>query len=285
MTFNRTIFNELNSKDNAIIKSNVKQFEGQLEASGLSIKVPINGVENYTINHINYKVKPGEFLLVNKGEQISCHLDSKTSVESMCIYLNYDVYQSIIDTLSNSYTLDHQDNGNSKHLLSDKYYLENCDLSNMIKQLAQCKNLYDLTEEDYITISERLAKHQMQQFQMVNSLGALHTNTKIELLKRLRTAKAFINDNYYKNIMLSDISEASYLSKYHLLRSFKDVYKTTPYKALQNRRIEKAKMLLALGESIQDTALKCGFNDRRSFSRVFKKSEGITPLKFQYHSS
>ncbi len=280
MTFTSSTFKTINSKKNVAIRSALNEFESTVDSSGLSIKVPINGIENYKVDNKNFQIKPGNFLLVNKGQEVACKLDSKKVIESICIYLDNDIYLEILERAVAKHQLDLKFSKEEANVISDKYFIMDCPLSKTLSSFALMNNMDALTEEDYILITEKLAFHQLDQKQMISSIDALNYITKTELLKRLRSAKSFIFENYSKNLNLDDISQASCLSKYHLLRSFKDVYNITPYQALLDRRINKAKEMLQSGDTIQDVAIKCGFNDRRSFSRVFKKVNGKTPSTY-----
>lgn len=53
---------------------------------------------------------------------------------------------------------------------------------------------------------------------------------------------------------------------------------------LQTLRVEEAKRLLAQGFSVQDTAMRSGFSNTRTFSRIFTKYTGVTPGKYDRKS-
>lgn len=54
---------------------------------------------------------------------------------------------------------------------------------------------------------------------------------------------------------------------------------------LQEYRIEKAKVLLSVGEySVTETAFGCGFNDSNYFSTVFRKRVGVSPREYRRRS-
>ena len=51
---------------------------------------------------------------------------------------------------------------------------------------------------------------------------------------------------------------------------------------LTNMRLEKAKKLLvSTALSVAEIAEQCGYSDYRVFTKVFKKTEGITPSQFR----
>ena len=52
--------------------------------------------------------------------------------------------------------------------------------------------------------------------------------------------------------------------------------------AIHQRRMRNAKRLLAEGhESIEEVARRCGFDDCGYFRRIFKRTEGMTPVAFR----
>ncbi|GAB4519691.1 MAG: AraC family transcriptional regulator [Allomuricauda sp.] len=279
MMFNEKHFLELNSKRNVAIKSSVDKFESVVNSSGLSIKVPIDGNEHYSLGNQYHKVKPGQFLVVNQGEPIRCTLDSDKAIESICIYLDMEMYLEILETVQT------QEKGRFQRryyneVVSDKYYLDNCGLSTILKRIKAYSDPKRLNEEDFILLTEQLVAHQEHQKQLLANINALNPATRMELLRRLRKAKSFIFENFKTDISLEQIAKESCLSKYHLLRSFKDVYGLTPYQALLKRRIDMGAQYLNHGYSVQDAAIKSGFGDRRSFSRVFKNMNGTSPTNF-----
>ncbi len=281
MDFNVNTFKEVNGRQNYIVKSQLFEFHSDVESSGLSIKLPQTGVEIYNADGKEYKIKGGEFLVVNKGQDVNVDLESKELVESICIYLNSQIYSDIFESLKTQENLDFEVCSHQNFVQTEKYFIQDCGLSAILSSIATGKDFSAFGEEEFILIAEKLAHHQAHQQNLIRKIKAHNYITKTEMMKRLRIAKSFIFDNYSKDINLDLIAQISCLSKYHLLRSFKDVYHVTPYQALLERRINVATNELKKDFSIEDVAVRCGFSDRRSFSRVFKKFEGLTPSTFQ----
>lgn len=280
MIFNSKIFKDLNNKtENFAVRSTLNNFNSEIEHSALSIKLPINGIENYKINHTDYKLSSKNFLIVNKGEQIECNVNSTKLVDSVCIYLDKALYNSIQNTIYEINTLEEKADENYYDFHSGMHYLHNDDLSLTLKALKQVNNLDLLNEEFYVFFIESLISHQTLYKKALFSINAVNFKTKVELFRRLQKAKAYIYDSYAQNISLDTISKASNLSKYHLLRSYKQLFNVTPHQDLTQRRIEKSKEFLMQNRSIEEVTFLCGFNNRRSFSRTFKKLTGFSPKK------
>jgi AraC-like DNA-binding protein len=91
----------------------------------------------------------------------------------------------------------------------------------------------------------------------------------------------YIENNYNANLNLDLLSNAQYVSKYHLLRLFKKYYGQTPRQYLIDKRIEKSKEQLKNGLSVTETCFAVGFESLSSFSALFKTKTGKSPTEFQ----
>lgn len=101
------------------------------------------------------------------------------------------------------------------------------------------------------------------------------------------SAKDYIRDNYAQEITLQEIAEHVHHNSNYLIRLFKKVDQTTPMDYLNLVRIQQAQMLLASDKfTISQVSLMAGFNSTSYFSKIFKKTTGITPSEYkaQIHS-
>lgn len=104
---------------------------------------------------------------------------------------------------------------------------------------------------------------------------------KSHVANHLIRAKRFIDQNFCENIDLETISDFSFLSKFHFIRSFKKCYGKTPHQYLTEKRIQLAKQLLLSKCSVAETCYHIGFDSTTSFAAFFKKYVGISPSAFQ----
>ena len=92
----------------------------------------------------------------------------------------------------------------------------------------------------------------------------------------------YLKTNYAQYIKLSDVAELVHRHPTTLIRSFKSEYGVTPMKALNSIRIEKAKgLLLQTSLSCEAIAERVGFDSSSYFSKIFKKSTGLSPRAFK----
>lgn len=95
-------------------------------------------------------------------------------------------------------------------------------------------------------------------------------------------AKGFIYTAYDTPISVADIANHVAVHPVHLERVFKKITRETINQFLTRVRIEKAKMLLAKTDiNIIEICDYVGIGSRQYFSYIFKKSEGITPIRYR----
>lgn len=90
---------------------------------------------------------------------------------------------------------------------------------------------------------------------------------------------SFIENNYEKNIGVSDIATTLHINRSYLSRLYKAKRGITIKKAIQERRLAAARKHIDNKKSVSETAFQCGFQDPLYFSKVYKKKYGISPSK------
>jgi AraC-like DNA-binding protein len=89
---------------------------------------------------------------------------------------------------------------------------------------------------------------------------------------------AYIEERVADDIPLATLAELARLSPYHFSRSFKHSFGMPPHRYHANRRIERAKRLLANRElSVTAIALDVGFSETSTFTAAFHRLTGQTP--------
>ena len=92
----------------------------------------------------------------------------------------------------------------------------------------------------------------------------------------------YLFENYAQSITLDELSQRFSISKFHLLRTFRQHLGLTPNEYLQNIRITKAKELLRTTNlAVSMIANMVGIDSTSYFIAAFKKQEGITPHKYR----
>ncbi|HBH1325755.1 TPA: AraC family transcriptional regulator [Clostridioides difficile] len=144
-----------------------------------------------------------------------------------------------------------------------------------------------LQELHYIIMEEELDfKKEELFFFLIEQLIEEHTepnlqsnleNTNIEI----QAVCDYLENNYAEHIVLDELSTIAGMNKYSLLRNFTKLKGITPYRYLENIRVNKAKKLLEKGVEPIDAAIQTGFVDQSHFTNFFKNFIGLTPKQYQ----
>lgn len=104
--------------------------------------------------------------------------------------------------------------------------------------------------------------------------------------RRLMRARDFIEDCYSRPVDLNQIAREACLSRFHFLRLFRKTFDKTPHQYLTERRIERAKDLLAASDlSVTEICFEVGFESLGSFSTLFHRTVGHPPTHYRTHTS
>ncbi|MBR9853078.1 MAG: AraC family transcriptional regulator [Algicola sp.] len=102
----------------------------------------------------------------------------------------------------------------------------------------------------------------------------------VELMALMENNKPYLN----ADLQLDDIAQMMNISRHHASQLINDYCHQSFYEFVNGYRVEYAKhLLLDMNKalSIEDVAFQCGFNNRVSFYRSFKKCEGVSPTEFR----
>ncbi|WP_234497739.1 helix-turn-helix domain-containing protein [Vibrio maritimus] len=97
----------------------------------------------------------------------------------------------------------------------------------------------------------------------------------------IRQSKAFMEAHHAESIDLDDLAKAAFMSRFHYIRVFKQLYGVTPRNYLRDMRISKAKLYLKQGRTITDVCLAVGYESVATFSNTFKKCTSMSPREYQ----
>ncbi|MCI5868866.1 MAG: response regulator [Dorea sp.] len=125
--------------------------------------------------------------------------------------------------------------------------------------------------------------------------GACIDNLKISLFERRITKEPeeqeertitlltrYLQEHMAEELSLSVLAEQFYLNPQYISQLFKNEIGVGFLTYLTNIRMEKAKkLLLSKSYSIAEVAEQSGYGDYRVFTKVFKKTEGITPSQYR----
>lgn len=177
------------------------------------------------------------------------------------------------------------DNLNNKNFLFPKFM----DLSiglreEIIKIMKNTITLYD---------SDTLGRELKIKSNLYELIFLLYTNKEfiipessstyhnIPQLSYVKDTIVFMENNYATPITIEDLERNINISKYYLIKLFKQITGETPIVYLRNLRIDISKDFLAQGFSVTETALMSGFNNVSYYIRHFKEINHVSPKEYR----
>lgn len=98
----------------------------------------------------------------------------------------------------------------------------------------------------------------------------------------MQNVKNYLEQNYQERITLDILSEIFYINKFYLTRLFRAQFGISVNNYLMQVRLSHAKdMLCSSDMSVKNIGHICGVGNANYFTRMFKKSEGMTPGEYR----
>ncbi|MEZ4849672.1 MAG: AraC family ligand binding domain-containing protein [Bacteroidia bacterium] len=182
------------SSDNQIIYSRLRKVDRKVVNKGISIKYVIEGEESYRVNHQSYKVKSGEYLIINEGREVQCSLESDHPVEGLWIHLSKDlieeVYREIKSSLPDSKGIRLLDPAGKLELCEHVFTAQDSFLGKQLEALGESTRQHPhqpVREVNQVArnLAEGLVRSQWRVYQQINRLTSAKLSTKKELYRRL----------------------------------------------------------------------------------------------------
>jgi AraC-like DNA-binding protein len=99
----------------------------------------------------------------------------------------------------------------------------------------------------------------------------------------MRRVREHVEVHLSESMDLAELAGVAGLSVYHFARAFKQSTGVAPHHYLVQRRIERAREMLARSElPLSEIALAAGFSDQSHLARLFRQMLGITPGQFRW---
>ncbi|HXB09801.1 MAG TPA: AraC family transcriptional regulator, partial [Puia sp.] len=129
---------------------------------------------------------------------------------------------------------------------------------------------------------EDLLMKNQDAYRLSQNVQAVKASTRLEIFKRISTARDWMDAHFAADISLEDIGAVAAMNSQHFLRMFKQVYSITPRQYIIDLRLHKAKELLEGTDlTINEICQAIGFESVFSFSVLFKNRFGIPPSVFR----
>lgn len=267
------------------------EFSREMQGT-LSIKCVFGGEEVYKVKGEQFRITPQRFLVLNCGRRYTSRVEKGKHPESLCLFFHprfvEGALQSLVEPEDHLLDMPFDDFGQPIRFVEQLYAADSMIFPRLLHLRSRMLNRKEvgisqewLNQEFHQLLGLLMGSHRDIARRM-RTLNVMRPATRLELYRRLELARAFIQENYTRRILLSDIASAAFLSSYYLLRMFRQVYQETPHQYMTKLRIERAAYLLAhTDSSVTDICLDLGFDSPNTFSLLFRRYQGVSPRGYR----
>lgn len=241
------------------------------------IVILIDGDLTYYIEGKAYILKPWDILFVNKNEIHKPVVNPDKYYERIVIWLNPDFmakYAQGNNNLLKCFEVAIKNNYNLLRLNMKSIEI----IKNLIQDIQNCNNSNEFGSE---ILKESLF---VQLMVLMNRLFLnSDKNRDIEDIQYDKTIEGvlnYINSNLENDLSIDTIASEFFISKYYLMRKFKNQIGSSIHNYVVQKRLILARSLISDGLSMSSVCSRCGFNDYSSFVRAFKKVYGVSPSNY-----
>lgn len=228
----------------------------------------LSGKAAYHIEGKSYYLKPWDILLVNRHAIHKPEIDFSVPYERFVLWIRDDIkstellrcFQKAIDRSYNLIRLDSDTQEKLKQLL---YELE--------AALKDEKFGSELLGSALFTQFMVYVNRIFLEKQYIYDARSYSSDSQIEELLR------YINHNLTEDLSIETLARKYYLSKYHMMRKFKEETGYTIHNYIISKRLLLARTKISEGAPILKAAQLSGFSDYTTFSRAYKKQFGTAP--------
>lgn len=153
-------------------------------------------------------------------------------------------------------------------------------------EFKYCQQALRLGAKEYLLKPVRSSDILQMVIRAADELFGAQENTQTELSEEknhlVELAKEYVEEHYYKNLMLADVAQKVGISAGYLSTLFQRELSKGFVDYLNEIRIEHACTYLQQNYlKTYEIAYKVGFKDEKYFSKVFKKMKGQSPSEYR----
>jgi AraC family transcriptional regulator len=256
----------------------VKDFHGPL-----SIKSVMRGEVLWIVEGRSLAVDSSAFLVLNEGQPYSMEIDAPRPLETCCAFFRNGFVESVAQDAVSSLesSLDEPFRAAPRVQFLSRLHTDGTrsilpHLWSLAERCAQ--QLQPISfEEDFLILSKSLLSLYREITEQVARVPAARASTREELFRRLQVAREYLHGSLNRRISLEEVAREACVSRYHLHRAFRRVFRQTPHAYVTSLRLSRAYSYLEAGRPVTDVAMDVGFSSLSSFTRLFRSRYAVPP--------
>lgn len=256
----------------------------------LSIKCMYGGVGRYVDDegHV-YSVDDDSYLILNRGNGYSVEKNTRTPMETFCIFLPDDLTAGVASDLTRAMDArladPEPDGARGFNLIEHRHPHEGAVARRIatIRRATVAEQIDDeWLEEAMLELAASLVAAEKTVRTRIARLPWMRAATRRELYRRIHVARDHMHAYLAEPFSLVVAARAAGLSPYHFLRAFRTILGTTPRAYVTAERVARARRLLEhTALSVTEIAAETGYESLPSFITLFRSRTGLTPAQYR----
>ena len=227
------------------------------------------GKGSYSVEDQRYQIQDGDVLLIEKQKIHRPELEKDSVYERSIIYIAPEFLKYFS---TQECDLEEIFESKTGHILRTKNNPKVFDLLGRFEQELSKSGFGNDVMSNLMLVQILIEIGRMIHKQRMDLSNAVMTeNTRVlELMK-------YMDRHLTEDLSIEQIADEFYLSKYHMMRLFRQETGQSMYEYLTLRRLLKARELIAQGMNATESCYHSGFRSYSSFTRAHAKYFGWTP--------
>ena len=233
----------------------------------------LSGMGNYLVGGRSYALRPNDVVLVERGAIHKAEISPNVRYERVILYISPEflaAQSSVKSSLEYCFRASAQ---NRSYVIRPDIDLRD----SMLKTLSALENA--VKESGFG--QDLLARSLLIQLliEVGRGMDAEHYRYAAAENSGEKTAEIleYLHDHLTEEISIDHLADVFYLSKYHMMRLFRNRTGFTIHGYLTDKRLHYARELISQGETALEACYACGYRDYSAFSRAYKKRFQETP--------
>lgn len=230
------------------------------------ITIFIKGKVSYMIEGKSYELRPYDIVLVKHNDIHRLSVDNTQIYERIIVYISpgfMNDYKTDSYDLSYCFQKAEKEHSNVLRIPS----LEKSSLFHSITRLEKSFSDESYAAELYRQVLFLEFMIHLNRAALKNRLEFIDTDNRNS---RMTALLRYINDNLSGNLDIDTLADTFYISKYYLMRQFKQETGYTIGSYITQKRLLLAKELILSGLSGKEACFSCGYKDYSTFSRAYR---------------
>lgn len=231
----------------------------------------LSGGGAYVVEGRRYLLQPGDIVLVGRGCIHRPEIGTGAAYERVIVYVSDAYLQSHTIHNWNPSVLFSECNGHVLRLKTEDFAAMRSEFATLERELGTpSPDAILMSRCHFMCILLSIYRHTIGEGSSV-TLPAEPGDSKILAILH------YLNDHITEDISIDQLSERFFISKFHMMRRFRQEAGMPIHAYLSDKRLFLARDLIAHGMSATEACYQSGFRSYSSFSRAYQKRFHVTP--------